>query len=102
MTSKPITDKAEVSIDFPEKFYHGSFGHAARYDVTADADGVHIYLRNDGGEKRHVGFHVHYYLLADLLAAAAEATARVEGLQPHLQQKLREAGALWQVIGAKD
>lgn len=100
MTSKPITDQAEVSIDFPEKFYHGSFSHSSRYDVTADTEGVHIYLQHHGGEKRQVGFHIHYYLLAELLAAAAEATAKIEGLQPNVQQKLREAGALWQRVGA--
>lgn len=99
MTSKPITDQAEVSIDFPEKFYHGSFGPSSRYDVTADAEGVHIHLRNEGAEKRHVGFHIHYYLLADLIADAAGAAAEVKDMQPNLGQKLREAGALWQKLG---
>src|SRR6056297_2290046 len=65
MVSRPISDKAEVSIDFPEKFYHGSFGHQSRYEVTADDEGVHIYLVRGGPERRHVGFHVHYQLLAD-------------------------------------
>jgi len=101
MTAKPITDQAEVSIDFPDKFYHGSFAHSSRYDVTADADGVHIYLQHQSGEKRQVGFHIHYYLLAEMLAAAAEATGKVGGLQPPLLEKLREAGALWTKVGTE-
>ena len=32
----PITDKAQVSIDFPDKFYVGSFGRNSSLDVTAD------------------------------------------------------------------
>ncbi|MCA8926547.1 MAG: hypothetical protein KDC18_00650 [Alphaproteobacteria bacterium] len=101
MTSKPITDQAEVSIDFPDKFYHGSFSHSSRYDVKADGEGLHLYLQHQTGEKRQVGFHLHYYLLAELLAAAAEETAKVEGLQPPVLEKLREAGALWQKVGTE-
>lgn len=93
--SKPITDKAEVSIDFPDKFYMGSFGRGSRYDVTADTEGIHLHLDRQDGEKRHVGFHIHYYLLAELLEAAAEAVAKVEKLEPHHRERLREAMNRW-------
>ena len=42
--SDPIPDKAQVSIDFPHKFYMGSFGRESRYDVTADEHGVDVVL----------------------------------------------------------
>jgi len=42
--SKPIIDKAEVSIDFPDKFYHGTFSRSSRYDVLLDDQGIHITL----------------------------------------------------------
>lgn len=93
--SKPITDKAEVSIDFPDKFYMGSFGRGSRYDVTADAEGIHLHLHRQDAEKRHVGFHIHYYLLAELLAASADAVAGVEKLEPHHKQLLKEAAKRW-------
>jgi len=93
--STPITDKAEVSIDFPDKFFVGSFGRGSRYDVTADAEGVHIHLDRTEGEKRHVGFHLHYYLLADMLTAMADAVAKVEGIEPHQKQRLVEAARHW-------
>ena len=35
---KPIPDRAEVSLDFPEKAYMGAFGHAARFEAHARAD----------------------------------------------------------------
>ena len=97
--STPITDKAEVSIDFPDKFFVGSFGRGSRYDVTADAEGIHLHLDRQDGEKRHVGFHIHYYLLADLLAAMAEAVAKVDGLEPHHRSRLQEAARRWERAG---
>lgn len=70
---QPILDKAEVSIDFPEKFYVGTFGRGASFDVAADAQGIHLHLDRPGADHRRIGFHVHYPLLADILAATAEA-----------------------------
>jgi len=94
--STPITDKAEVSIDFPDKFYMGSFGRGSRFDLTADKEGVHLHLERSEGEKRRVGFHIHYYLLADLLEAAATAVAKVNDAEPHQIARLKEAATAWQ------
>jgi hypothetical protein len=91
--SSPITDKAEVSIDFPEKFYVGSFGRESRFQVTADKDGIHLHLDRAGSEKRHVGFHIHFYLLEDIIAELGEAIGRVDGLDPQHKERLREAAA---------
>lgn len=96
--SSPITDKAEVSIDFPDKFFMGSFARGSRYDVTADAEGLHIHLDRASGEKRRVGFHIHYYLLADILAAAADAVAHVKNLEPDQKDRLKEAVAHWKAV----
>jgi hypothetical protein len=97
--STPITDKAEVSIDFPEKFFMGSFGRGSRYDVTADKEGIHLHLERAEGERRRVGFHVHYYLLAELLSASADAVAGVDGIDPHQMERLREAARKWLETG---
>jgi hypothetical protein len=96
--STPITDKAEVSIDFPDKFYMGSFGRGSRFDLSADKEGVHLHLERSEGEKRRVGFHVHYYLLADLLEAAATAVADAKGIEPHQLARLKKAAAAWRKV----
>jgi hypothetical protein len=96
--SKPITDKAEVSIDFPDKFYMGSFGRGSRFDVTADDEGIHLSLDRQGGAKRHVGFHIHYYLLADMLQAMGDAIAEVDKLEPQHRARLLEAVARWKEL----
>jgi len=89
--STPITDKAEVSIDFPDKFYMGSFGLGSRFDVTADKEGIHLHLERSDGEKRRVGLHVHYYLLAEILEALAAAVAHAKDVDPNRLERLRTA-----------
>ena len=80
----PITDKAQVSIDFPDKFYVDWFGRDSSLDVSADDHGVHINLERQEATKRRVGFHLHYYLLADLLQTIGEALSRYRVIdEPH-------------------
>ncbi len=93
--SKPIIDKAEVAIDFPDKFYHGSFGRGSRYDVTADEEGIHLHLMREDGEKRYVGFHIHYQLLSELLTATAEAVGDVKTLREEHRARLKDATKAW-------
>ena len=90
--AKPIIDKAEVSIDFPDKFYMGSFGRDSSVDVAADADNLHLTLEHGGEQRRKVGLHIHYYLLAEILEEAAAALAALPPLdEPH--RTAVEAGA---------
>ena len=91
--SDPIPDKTEVAIDFPDKFYMGSFGRESRFDVSADLDGVHIHLDRPGDERRHVGVHLHYSMVAGLLRAMGDALATVDGLDAQNLGNLREAVA---------
>jgi hypothetical protein len=76
----------------------GSFGRGSRFDLTADHAGVHLHLERSEGEKRRVGFHSHYYLLADLLEAAAVAVVDVKGVEPHQLARVKEAAAAWRKL----
>ena len=89
--AKPIVDKAEVSIDFPDKFYHGSFGHSSRYEVNVDEQGVHIALDRPGEEQRHVAFHLHHLLFSGILDAVADALAGNKELSDLHRAQLKEA-----------
>ena len=86
-----ISDKAEVSVDFPEKSYYGTFSRQSSFELKADEHGIHIDLQRDSGEKRHVGFHIHYHLLADLLTAIGEGLAKQKGLEQIERELLTEA-----------
>ncbi len=89
--SKPIIDKAEVSIDFPDKYYHGSFSHSCRYDVKVDEDGVHITLDQSGGEQRHVAFHLHHHLFSGILESMADQITDKNGLSDLHRDLLNDA-----------
>jgi hypothetical protein len=64
---KSISDKAEVSVDFPDKTYMGSFGRESSFDVTVEPDEVLLRIVRRGSERREIAIHLHYYLLADIL-----------------------------------
>jgi len=73
---RPITDRAEIAIDFPEKAYMGSFGHMAVFDARAQPDGVEIKLAHAGLPKRTADLHLHWYLFTDIID---EIAASLEG-----------------------
>jgi len=92
---KPISDSAEVSLDFPDKFFVGSFGRHSSYDVVADEHGVHVKLEHNEGAKRCVEFHLHYLFLADLLTSIGQAMSANGPKDGTQRQALAEAvGAL--------
>jgi len=75
-------------------------GHelAARLCTNCHAIDGETSLERSEGEKRRVGFHIHYYLLADLLEAAATAVAGVKNAEPHQVARLKEAAAAWRKL----
>jgi hypothetical protein len=85
MTVKPITDKAEVSIDFPDKAYIGAFTRHSGFEAEADAEGVALKLVRAGEDRRVVEMHIHYYLFADIL----EELARAIGSRPPIDEAHR-------------
>jgi len=87
---KPIIDKAEVSIDFPNKYYQGSFGRGSRYDVTVDDRGIHIDLERGGQEKRKVAFHLHHHLFTGMLDSIADELSDKQVLEDLDRQQLGE------------
>ncbi len=67
-TTHRIPDKAEVAIDFPDKFYMGSFSRGAKFEARAENDGLFIKLMRGGPDNRVAEMHLHHYLLADILS----------------------------------
>ena len=90
---KPLTDDASVSIDFPDKVYMGSFSRESGFEVRADPEEVLLKLIRPGEERREVSIHLHYYLLADILNATAEALTDGPPLDEAHTDALKEAAA---------
>jgi hypothetical protein len=85
-STHPIQDKAEVSIDFPDKFYMGSFPRDAKFEAIAEEDGLLIKLTKTGENRRQVEIHLHQQLLADILSEWAVSLAN----EPPMQESHRE------------
>lgn len=88
---KPISDRAEVAVDFPEKTFLGSFGRSSAYDVKVDTEGAMLRLTRRSGEKRTFDIHVHWHLLADVLGGLAEALEQAPPLSEVQREPLVEA-----------
>jgi hypothetical protein len=91
MSLHPIIDKAEVSVDFPDKAYIGSFGRHSQFDAYADADSVAVRLVRPGEDRREAVMHLHYGLLAEILAELAKSLASRDQLDEQHRSELSEA-----------
>ena len=87
----PISDKAEVAIDFPDKAYMGGFGRDCSFDARADADGMMIRLVRTSGEKREAEVHLHHFLFAGILTDLAASLDGREPIDETHRQPLAEA-----------
>ena len=94
MSLHPISDKAEVSVDFPDKAYIGSFGRHSQFDAYADDDSVAIWLVRTGEDRREAVMHLHYGLLADILVELAKSLGSRGQLDDQHRAELSEAARL--------
>ena len=94
MSLHPIADKAEVSVDFPDKAYIGNFGRHSQFDAYVDTDNVAIRLVRPGEDRREAVVHLHYGLLANILVELARSLAAREPLDELHRRELSEAAKL--------
>ena len=91
MSLHPIADKAEVSVDFPDKAYVGSFGRNSQFDAYADTDSAAIKLVRPGEDRREAVIHLHYGLLAEILTELARSLDSRDPLDEPHRMELSEA-----------
>lgn len=75
--TRPIPDKAEVALEYPDKFYVGTFDRTSRFDAHLDATGVSLILERPGDEnvRKSIHMHLNYDLFAQILADIAATVA---------------------------
>jgi hypothetical protein len=73
--TKPLPDKAEVALEYPDKFYIGTFDRTSRFDAHLDATGMSLNLERLGTSdtRKTVRLHLNYGLLAEILNEAARS-----------------------------
>ena len=58
--TKPITDKAEVAVEYPDKLYIGTFAHTARFDAHIDQTGISLTLEVPGPVEQRKSVRMHF------------------------------------------
>ena len=91
--SKPVPDKAEVALEYPDKFYVGTFEHSSRFEAHLDAAGVTLVLERPGPEdvRKSVHMHLSYGLLAAILRELAATVGSIPSDDIAHRARLAEA-----------
>jgi hypothetical protein len=100
---KPIPDKAEVAIEYPDKLYMGTFERSSRFEAHLDENGISLTLerRGDLSTQKSVHLHLHYGLFAEILHDLARTTKAlpIED-ETHRVALAEAAAALHDALGA--
>lgn len=74
---KPIPDKAEIALEYPDKFYIGTFERSSRFEAHLDETGIALTLYRGGrdSDRRSVHMHIHYALFAEILRDLAKTVS---------------------------
>jgi hypothetical protein len=91
--TKPIPDKAEVVLEYPDKFYIGTFERSSRFDAHLDDTGISLLLDRPGDvdARKSVHMHIHYALFADILRDLAKTVAAMPPEDEAHRVALRDA-----------
>ena len=91
--TKPIPDKAEVAIEYPDKLYIGTFERTARFDAHLDEAGISLSLHRTGGDnvRKSVRMHFHHALFAEILRDLAKAAVSLPAADLAHREALRDA-----------
>lgn len=91
--TKPIPDKAEIALEYPDKFYIGTFERTARFDAHADATGISLVLERTGDldTRKSVHMHINYDLFAEILRDLANTIAVMPADDVAHRENLAEA-----------
>ena len=101
--SKPIPDKAEVALEYPDKLYIGTFERSSRFDAHLDETGISLSLQRTGEieVRKSIHMHFHYALFAEILQDLAKTVSKMPPADAEHRNVLREgAKALYRALGA--
>jgi hypothetical protein len=99
--TKPIPDKAEVALEYPDKLNMGTFERTARFDAHLDGAGISLSLYRTGEPdvRKSVHLHFHYALFAEILHDLARTVSSVPPSDAAHRDALREAAeALYRAL----
>ncbi len=101
---KPIPDKAEVALEYPDKLYIGTFERSSDFDAHLDEAGLALTLYHGGDEnvRKSVHLHIHHALFAEILADVAKSVITGPAKEFHRDALARATKALAAALGPRD
>ena len=93
--TKPISDKAEVALEYPDKFYIGTFERSSRFEAHLDPTGISLVLEHPGAEevRKSIHMHINFGLFADILHELASTVGRIAKEDVMHRDQLAQAAA---------
>lgn len=93
--TKPVPDKAEVALEYPDKFYIGTFESSSRFEAHIDPSGIALTLERPGPNdvRKSIHMHIHFGLFADILRDLASTVAHIPKNDVMHREQLTEAVA---------
>jgi len=91
--TKPVPDKAEVALEYPDKLYIGTFERSAQFEAHLDKTGISLTLQRSGGAeaRRSIRMHLHYGLFAEILDDLAKTVSAMPEDDLEHRSMLRKA-----------
>ena len=91
--TKPVPDRAEVALEYPDKLYIGTFEHSSRFDAHLDETGISLslYRTGEAEQRKSIRMHFHYALFAEILRDLAKTVSVMPPADVLHRDALREA-----------
>ena len=102
--TKPIPDKAEVALEYPDKLYIGTFERSAQFEAHLDRAGISLTLQRTGDAeaRRSIRMHSALWFVRGNSPGAGEDSLGVPADDVDHRNALREAAkALHGALAAK-
>ncbi|MGY3533764.1 MULTISPECIES: hypothetical protein [Bradyrhizobium] len=77
--TRPVPDRAEIALEYPDKFFVGTFERSSRFEAHLDPNGFTLILERPGDEatRKSVHMHINFGLFASILSDLAASVSRV-------------------------
>ena len=77
--TKPVPDKAEIALEYPDKFYVGTFERSSRFEAHLDPTGFELILERPGTEdvRKSIHLHINFGLFASILSELASTVSGI-------------------------
>jgi hypothetical protein len=102
--TKPIPDKAEVALEYPDKLYVGTFEGSSRFEAHLDPAGFTLVLERPGTDdvRKSIHMHINFGLFAGILSELAKSVAAIpKDDMLHRDQLGRAVGELHKALARR-